>query len=117
MWYEIVIEIDKKESDVFSEIDANPVHQKEKDDRGINGCVSGLYLISLVNKYSWDKNVFCAKNIDIKFMKAVYPGEVILLYISVKVVNCKRLVRFHIQKEMEMICKGKIKQILWLEAK
>lgn len=105
--------IDSLEAKKFSYFDPNPIHKMDRNNSRINGCVSGLYIIQLVNKLIWNKKVLCANEFNTSFLKPLFPNDKIILSFKIKEKkNYKRDVIFYIKRDKEMCCSGIIKQII-----
>lgn len=109
----IKYQIDSLETKKFSYFDPNPIHGMDRNNSGINGCVSGLYIIQLINKLTWSKKVLCAVEFNTSFFKPLFPNDKITLSFKIKEKKKhKRDVIFYIKRKKEMCCSGIIKQII-----
>lgn len=92
-------------------IDVNPSHQGEDNGLLPPGCVSGLYLIELINRelFRYDE-VLCATKLEIEWYHPVMPGDILKMVFSFSYNQRKRVAEFSIYNLNLLVSSGSIIQ-------
>ena len=114
MWKEVKCKFNKDIIKFLSYIDPNKSHSVPRNGKGIDGSISGMYLVQDVIFRTWSDDVFCADDISIQFIKAMYLDEEYILFYN-KTYNLDKVVikyRYERLSDNLLMAKGIITQKL-----
>ena len=114
MGEEVKVFVLPEKADLYAnEIDCNPVHRGVKNGLLPEGCVSGLYLIELINKALWLPNILCSTDFSIRWLKPIMMNDELIVKSRLNFRNQRRGVMnrdFIVWRDDNVVAKGYISQ-------
>ena len=112
MGKEVSVVVLPEKADLYAnEIDCNPVHRGVDNGLLPRGCVSGLYLIELINKALWLPDILCSTDFQIKWLKPILINDKLLIKSRLNFQNQSRGVlnrEFIVWRGDEIVARGSV---------
>ena len=114
MGKEVKVVVLPEKADLYAnEIDCNPVHRGVENGLLPKKCVSGLYLIEIVNKALWLPSVLCSTDFNIKWLEPIMINDELLIKSRLHFRDKERGVlnrEFTVWRGDNVVAKGSISQ-------